>query len=160
MNIFLPAHIRILVLFSKYKVNYLLVGGYAVIAHGYPRTTGDMDLWIEPGNENRTRLIQAFSEYGVHPEDLDRLGVLELQKPQVFHIGQVPEKIDFLSRIAGVEWSEAWHRKKTFKHPEEGFDIYLIHLDDLIRSKITTGRLQDKADVENLQKVHNRKGTF
>lgn len=83
MNLFLEAHKKILLLLLKHKVDFILIGGYAVIYHGYERTTADMDLWLKPENENRNRFIDALADHGVIQENLDTVKNMDFTKPQI-----------------------------------------------------------------------------
>lgn len=70
MNIFIPEHRDILFALVKHEVAYMLIGGYAVIHYGYERTTADMDIWLQTGNENRDNLIKALEEFGITDESI------------------------------------------------------------------------------------------
>ncbi len=151
MNIFLDEHVEILSAMIKHNVEFMLIGGYAVIVHGYRRTTGDMDLWLNPTNDNKIKLHDALKDVGFYEKDLEYFLTLDFTKHLVFSIGSEPQKIDFLTKISNVEYSEADSHKIT--HEFEGIFIPVIHLNDLVLSKINTGRKQDKADIEELQKI-------
>lgn len=155
MNIFLDGHIEILDTMLKHEVEFMLIGGYAVIIHGYRRTTGDMDLWLNPTNENKLKLHAALKGIGFNKDDLDYFLTLDFTKHLVFSFGAEPQKIDFITRINNVEFAEANKHKIT--HNFEGLPIPVIQLNDLVLSKINTGRTQDKADIEELQKIQKYK---
>lgn len=138
--------------FNAHDVEYLLVGGQAVIAHGYPRLTKDMDLWVRPEVDNGRRVLSALIEFGAPLTDFD---VLRFTDPRtLIMLGREPFRVDVLTEIAGIDFDGAWSRR-TFV-TLDGQEIPLIDVDDLIRNKIAVGRLQDLADVEALQAVRAR----
>lgn len=151
MNILFEEHQEIIKLLLKHKIDFLLIGGYAVIFHGYRRTTGDMDLWLRPTNENKSRLVTALKKAGFEQDDLEKLNSLDFRQHLVFSIGTEPEKIDFITRINQVSFEEA--DKDKIISNFEGLQVPVINLRELILSKINTGRKKDEADVEELQKI-------
>ena len=155
MNIFLDEHIEILTAILKHNVEFMLIGGYAVIIHGYRRTTGDMDLWLNPTNENKEKLYNALKEIQFNEDDLDFFSTLDFTTHLVFSIGSEPQKIDFITKINTVEFQEANTHKIIYEF--EGLFIPVINLKDLVLSKINTGRLKDKADIEELQRIQKYK---
>jgi hypothetical protein len=108
MNILVPEFKQLLLALLKHKVNFILIGGYAVMYYGYERPTGDLDIWLEPDNLNRDKLISALREFGIDEEDLVKLGKCDLSKVQFFYFGEKPRRIDFLTRISNVEFKEAF----------------------------------------------------
>ena len=90
MNIFLEDHQEIIKKLIQGNVAFLLIGGYAVIYHGYQRTTGDMDLWVEPTNENKEKVIKALENSGYDPVDLRNLAEMDFTKHLAFSIGEQP----------------------------------------------------------------------
>jgi len=151
VNILFEEHQEIIKLLLKHKIDFLLIGGYAVIFHGYRRTTGDMDLWLRPTNENKSRLVTALKKAGFEQDDLEKLNSLDFRQHLVFSIGTEPEKIDFITRINQVSFEEA--DKDKIISNFEGLQVPVINLRELILSKINTGRKKDEADVEELQKI-------
>lgn len=152
MNVLLSEHQKMIKILNEYNVKYLLIGGYAVIMHGYPRTTGDMDLWLEPKNENKQKFCSALSKYGIEKEAIKELSKLNFEDKLVFTINANPQKIDFLTFVNIVDFNSAYAQKQQVKIDD--VFIPLIHLNDLILTKINTGRLKDTADIEELQKVN------
>ena len=152
MDILLPEYKQMLLLLVKHDVNFMLIGGYAVIYHGYERSTTDMDIWLQPDNNNRDKLILALSEFGIGHENLDLLAQKDFNEITFFYFGERPRRIDFLTRINGVIFDEAEKEVQSF--PFENVQIPIIQYYHLIRSKISNNRPQDKADVEMLQKIH------
>ncbi len=156
MNIFDDYTHNLLNELNKNKVEYLVVGGYAVNFHGYRRTTGDIDLWIKPeNNTNKNNIIQSLRNLLVEENILEQLNALDFSKPIVFIDGEEPFKIDFMTFISGVDFNDAWKQKTVTIL--EGIPIPFIHLQHLIISKISTGRVQDKLDVEKLQQIQELK---
>jgi predicted nucleotidyltransferase len=156
MNIFDSYTKSLLSELNKMTVQYLVVGGIAVNYYGYRRTTGDIDLWIKPENEsNKKNLIGALKNLGVTIPVLNQLENLDFTTPLVFIDGEEPFKIDFMTRISGVEFGEAWNEKVIAEL--DGIQVPFIHLNHLILSKISIGRPQDKVDIEKLQKIQELK---
>lgn len=151
MNLFLESHQEVISFLLQHKVEFIIVGGYAVIYHGYHRTTGDVDVWIKPDNINKAKLITALESYGIESTSLSRLASEDFEKPLAFNLGKEPDKIEFLTHISGVSYTEA-DQKKVFAEIGQ-IRIPFLHLHHLILSKLSTGRLKDQADVEELQKV-------
>lgn len=158
INVLLEEHQQILLALVKNQVSFMLIGGYAVIHHGYERTTGDMDIWLQLGNENRDRLINALKAFGIVDDDLEKLKQMDLINPVPrFFIGETPRSIDFITLISNVKFEDAIKNVSYFPLEEE--KIPVIHYNDLILSKITSSRLKDKADIEELQRINKyRKG--
>lgn len=137
----------ILSAFAEEGVRYLLVGAFAMAAHDRPRTTGDIDLWVEPTPENSSRVFAALERFGaptgeIAPEDLRVPDV-------VFQIGVAPRRIDILTSIDGVAFDEAWPER--FPVDVAGLAIPVIGRAHLIRNKRATGRQKDLADAEALE---------
>ena len=150
MNIFIDEHQEILKLLLKHQVEFMLIGGYAVIFYGYQRTTGDMDLWLKPNNLNKLKLLKALEDAGFESTDLTQLSSLDFTNHIVFSIGMEPQKIDFITRINLVEYANADAHKMLATIDDIVMPI--IHLNDLVLSKMNTGRKKDAADIEELQK--------
>ncbi|MFA6034511.1 MAG: hypothetical protein WC889_16555 [Myxococcota bacterium] len=135
-------------LFSGGGVKYLLVGGYALAVHGRPRATGDMDLWVEPSAGNAGAVYRALAGFGaplqgITADDLSLPGV-------VFQIGLSPRRIDVITSIDGVTFEGAWPNRVAVEL--DGVTVNVIGRSDLLKNKRSTGRLQDLADVEMLEK--------
>lgn len=132
------------------RAKFLLVGAYAMGAHGYPRATGDLDLWVEPSPENSMLVYEALSDFGapkheLTPQTFSEPGI-------VFQIGVAPRRIDILTRIEGVSFQEAYANREEID--VEGIAVPLLSKPDLIRNKEATGRDKDRLDAENLRKHH------
>ncbi|MES2566791.1 MAG: nucleotidyltransferase [Bacteroidota bacterium] len=152
MNIFIDNHQLLLKSLIKHEVKFLLVGGYAVIYYGYKRTTGDMDLWIEPTNENKLKLINVLKEFEFDHAGILHISQLDFTKHLAFHFWEQPERVDCLTKISGVNFTEAFSQKVIADI--EGINIPIIQYKHLILSKLSSERLKDKADVEELQKIN------
>lgn len=156
MNVFVPEHKQMLLILIKHKANFMLIGGYAVIHYGYERSTGDMDIWLQLGNDNKIRLVAALAEFGIADDDLAQLKNMDLERAvPVFYIGEPPRRIDFVTAISRVAFEDAI--KKTNYFNLEDKQIPVIHYSDLILSKIHTGRSKDKADIEELERINKYK---
>lgn len=153
INLFTNEHQQLLSALVKNKVEFMLVGGYAVIHYGYDRTTGDMDIWLKTGNENRDKLINALKDFGVVDEHIAILSAMDFTNPvPVFYFGKEPRRIDFITMIANVKFDEAIQHVNYIDL--ENIKVPVIHYDHLIFSKLTSSRLKDKADVEELQRIN------
>jgi hypothetical protein len=142
-----PDYRDMLSLFNEEKVEYMVVGAYALAYHGLPRATGDIDLWIRRTGENAGRVWRALSRFGVPILDLTQD---DLKKPEtVFQIGLAPRRIDILTSIDGVSYEEAEPERQEVEI--EGITIPIIGLKHLLQNKRATGRLQDQADVARLE---------
>jgi hypothetical protein len=158
MNIFIEEHIQLLKDMLSEGIQFILVGGYAVNFHGYNRTTGDLDVWLKPDEDTKTKVLLLFKKYGFDKESIDHIRRLDFTQTLVFSIGDQPFKTDFLTQVSGVTYEEADIGKDFFDL--EGFKIPFISFNHLILTKISTGRGKDKVDVEMLQDVkkYNKKG--
>lgn len=134
------------VLFEE-GVEFLLVGAYALAAHGYPRATGDMDIWVRCSADNAKRVWNSLIKYrapllDLTPEDLETPDV-------VFQIGVAPQRIDILTSIAGVSFDMAWDARAEIELG--GMQVPVIGVEQLIANKKATGRPKDQADATWLE---------
>jgi len=128
------------------QVDYMIVGGYAVAFHGFPRFTKDIDVFFDASVANINRLCRALVEFGFREESLPREA---FQTPgNVVAIGVAPVRIDLVNRIDGVSYSEAIPNTARGKYGR--VEVTFIGRQDLIRNKSSTARAKDKADVEEL----------
>lgn len=155
MNVFDSYTKEVILALNESKVNYIVVGGYAVNFHGYHRGTGDIDLWIEPTNENKNRIINALKLLNIDNDVTNLIETFDFTKPIVFSDGEVPFKIDFMTFVSHVNFEEAWLEKIDTEI--DAIPISFINLNHLVVSKFNTGRLKDKADIEELQKIQKYK---
>lgn len=134
--------------FNAHKVEYLLLGGYAVIAHGYVRNTSDIDVVVSDGEENARRLMKALADFGFGETEL-RIDLFT--KPDsVVQMGVDPIKIEILNYLKGVEFQDAYSRRETAQ--VEDIDVDLIALPDLLANKKAVGRPKDLLDAGELEK--------
>ena len=125
---------------------YLLVGGYAVAFHARPRFTKDLDIWAEPDPANAARVYEALRRFGA---PLQELATSDLEQPgTVFQIGVPPNRIDIVTAIDGVGFSEAWPDRAETKYGDE--IVPVIGRRHLIQNKRATSRPQDQLDLEVL----------
>lgn len=132
-------------LLNEHQVDYLLVGGYAVGFYGYPRATGDMDVWVDSRSENANKLVSVFQAFGFGGEVTSEL----FQQPDnVIRIGNPPLRLEVLTTISGVTFQDAYPRRKT--ESIDGVLVNIIGLDQLKINKRASGRHKDLNDLENL----------
>jgi predicted nucleotidyltransferase len=130
------------------KVKYLLVGGYSVILHGYSRTTGDMDIWVDRTKENYVLLNSAFEEFGMPIFDMTLENFISHPEWDVFTYGKPPVAIDILINLKGVNFDFAFNNSIVFDL--DGLSIRTIQKNDLITAKMAANRAKDQNDLENL----------
>jgi hypothetical protein len=123
-----------------------LIGGYAVGYHGYPRPTGDLDIWIAISSQNAARVVAALKEFGFDSPELSVQ--LFTRKKQVIQMGVSPIKIDISTTISGVSFNRCY--AKRIVDELDGIQVNLINLKDLKTNKKASGRLKDLNDLENL----------
>lgn len=131
---------------NKHKVRYLLIGGYAVVYHGYLRTTADMDIWIAPDDSNAEKVINAIKEFGFDVPDLEPKIISEQRK--ILRMGEPPLRIEVLSDIDGVEFESCF--KNKVEVTIDNVPVGIIGLNDLKKNKKSTGRNKDAADLDYL----------
>ncbi len=133
-------------------VEYLVVGGYAVAFYGYPRFTGDIDIFVDPTELNAERVLAALEDFGF--EGLDLTTADFLSPDLLISLGYPPERVDIVSSISGVSWAEAWAGR--FAGSFGGENVFFIGRTELIRNKRSTGKPQDTVDADALDQ--NRQG--
>ena len=133
-------------LLNAHNVEYLLIGGYAVGYHGYPRATVDMDIWIAIHPANAEKTVAALKEFGFDPPDLSPQ--LFLQEWQIIRMGVPPVRIEIATTISGVDFAECYAQR--VEDQLDGVEVKLISRDHLKRNKKASGRHQDLADLEHL----------
>lgn len=133
-------------LLHEHDVRYLLIGGYAVSYHGYPRTTADIDIWIDRTVPNARKVLKAVNAFGlVHPELTEQVF---LKPDSIFRMGHPPIRIEILSGISGVSFKDC--------HPDgiedqiDGVSCRIIDLDNLKKNKKNAARHKDLNDLSNL----------
>ena len=133
-------------LLNAHKVEYLLIGGYAVGYHGYPRATADMDIWVAVHPANADRLVAVLKEFGFDLPDLSP--ELFLREWQIVRLGVPPVRIEIATTISGVDFGECYAER--VEGTLDGVGVNVIDLEHLKRNKKASGRHQDLADLEHL----------
>ena len=137
---------ELLELFNKHRVEYLIVGGYALAFHGAPRFTGDIDLFVRPTGENAKRNLAALDEFGFGSLDLSED---DFSTPgKIIQLGVPPIRIDIVTRVSGVSWEKANLNKVPGQYDRT--QVFFIGREDFIANKKATGRKKDSADIEAL----------
>ena len=129
------------------RVRYLVVGGYAVALHGYPRYTKDIDVWLWLDPENATQMMKALEQFGFGTIGLTTQDFLE--PDQIIQLGYPPNRIDMLTTLPGVEFDECFPARVEVEL--DGVKVNFIDLENLKKNKQASGRAQDLADLENLK---------
>jgi len=133
---------------NNQSVKYILVGGYSVILHGYPRTTGDMDIWVERTSENYQKIKNAFQQFGMPVFDMTLDNFLSHPNWDVFTFGTPPVAIDLMVQVEGLDFALAYEKSIYFE--DDGLSIRTIHKTDLIQTKQVVNRPKDQDDLLNL----------
>ncbi len=129
------------------QVKYLVIGGYAVAVHGHPRYTKDIDIWVEMSTDNAQNLIVALTQFG-----FGSLGLTteDFQTPdQIIQLGYPPNRIDLITTPDGIDFETCYQAK--IEVLVDNITVNFIDLDNLKKNKQASGRLQDLADLENLE---------
>ena len=140
---------EMLQLLKNNEVRFLVVGAYAMGAYGYPRATGDMDIWITASGENSQRVFRALKEFGAPLTQIDETTFVA--RDIIFQIGVAPRRIDIITSIDGVDFEQAWQRRVDVEI--DGLSVPFISKPDLIKNKESTGRDKDLLDVKYLKSV-------
>jgi len=139
---------EMLSLLIEEKVEFILVGAYALAAHGFPRATGDIDIFIRPNRKNAVNIYECLAKFGA---PLEGVSVEDFSSPGViFQIGLAPRRIDILTTIDAVSFQEAIEDALVVQI--EGLKIPVLSKSKLIKNKESTGRIKDKIDAENLRR--------
>ena len=133
-------------LLNAHNVAYLVVGGYAVAIHGFPRTTGDIDFWVKPNEENAKRMVQALIDFGFGSVDVSVADFVK--EDSVVQLGFPPNRIDIMTSVSGITFDECWQNKKEVEYEAE--KINFISLRHLRINKKESGRDKDNLDLKNL----------
>lgn len=136
-----------LVALNDASVDYLVVGAYAVAAHGFPRATGDLDIWVRADAESAPKVLSALQAFGA---PLHEIKETDFASPSVvFQIGIPPGRIDLLTIVSGLEFDSAWNNRISLTIDDVTFPV--IGRADLIANKLATGRPKDLADIAGLE---------
>ena len=134
--------------FNACEVDYLIVGGYAVIHYGHSRTTGDIDIWVRKSEANYLKINAAFFKFGMSVFDMTFENFMS-DEMDVFSFGRSPVAIDILTEVKGLEFEEAY--LKAIAATWDGVPVKVIDFKDLIRAKKTSARYKDLDDLENIK---------
>ena len=141
-----PHYRELLQIFNAFEVEYLIVGGFAVMKYGEPRYTKDLDVWVHNSPQNSLRVVGALKQFGAPLEHDGITAETFTDKQVVYQIGIAPVRIDILTEITGVEFPDAWRRRvaSTFF----GVPVHFISVDDLVTNKQALGRSSDLKDLK------------
>jgi predicted nucleotidyltransferase len=140
-----PHYRELLQLLNEFEVEYLIVGGFAVMKYGEPRYTKDLDIWVYNSPQNSLRVVTALKKFGA-PLEHDGITSETFTEKVVYQIGIAPVRIDILSEITGVQFPDAWRKRvaSTFF----GVPVHFISLEDLQANKQALGRSSDLQDLK------------
>lgn len=137
---------ELLALFNVHKVEYIIVGAYALAFHGAPRFTGDIDILVRPLPKNAKKILSVLKDFGFGSVNLS---VDDFQKPDhVVQLGHPPVRVDIVTSITGVSWEEAERGKQEGVYGD--VPVFFLGKEQYITNKQATGRLKDRADLEAL----------
>jgi hypothetical protein len=141
--------VEMLTAFAAHGVRYLVIGGHAVSLHARPRTTKDLDVWLDADRENIERACTALAVFGAPSELVEELRAA--RPDEIVWMGRVPARVDFLQSVPGVQFAKSWSRRVdvVIEHTKVSF----IGRDDLIANKRAVGRGQDLRDVRALERA-------
>ena len=134
------------------RAEFLIVGAHALAAHGVPRATGDLDIWVRSETDNADRVLAALKSFGAPLLDLTREDLL--RPATVFQIGVAPSRIDILTSITSVTFEGAWANRRTVTI--EGLSIPVLGREEFIANKRAVGRPKDVADLALLEEAEGR----
>ena len=136
----------LLALFNAHKVEYMIIGGYALAFHGAPRYTGDLDIFVRPDSENAQRILAALDEFGFGSVGLSAADFESLDK--VVQLGIPPVRIDIITSLTGVSWEKAIAGRVEGQYG--GISTHYIGREQFVTNKRATGRKRDLADLDTL----------
>ena len=130
------------------RVDFIVVGAYALAAHGFPRATGDIDIWVRNSADNARRTLRALAKFGA---PISNLAEQDFTAPDtIVQIGVAPSRVDLITRIDGVDFNEAWKNKVTVM--VDDIELNVISKADLLKNKMAAGRDKDQGDIAWLKK--------
>jgi len=142
-----PDFVDLLRAFGAAEVRFLIVGAYALAFHARPRATGDLDIWVEPSDENSDRVMRALRDFGA---PLHEVGAQDFSTPgTVFQIGLPPRRIDILTALTGLSFKEAWDDRLS--HRIESLEVCFLGKTSFKKNKRALGRPRDIADLEAIE---------
>jgi hypothetical protein len=138
------------------QVEFVVVGAHAVAAHGVPRATGDLDVFVRPSSANAARVLAALRAFGA-PLEAHGVTAADFEQPDtVYQIGLPPRRIDLLTSISGVPFEEAWATRVDLDLA--GVRVSVLGLEALLKNKRATGRPKDAVDADALEQDERRRG--
>ena len=137
-------------LLNENKVEYMLIGGYAVSFYGYPRFTGDIDIWINNTKRNAVKVIKSMSEFGIPVQNVKVEDLTSNEPMNGLYFGKEPYRIDIITALEELSFKDSYKSVKKIKVNK--VTIKVISKTDLIKNKIISGRHKDLADVEELKR--------
>ncbi len=149
-NIFNDDFSDFIACFNKHGVEYILVGGMAVILNGYNRSTGDMDVWVKKSATNYNKIVQAFYNFEMSVFDMTPEKFLG-NEFDVWSFGRDPVRIDLMTEVKGLDFDEAFGIAQYFTEGDVRFRF--LHINTLIQAKLASGRHRDLNDIEQLGKL-------
>ena len=132
-------------LLNRNSVRYIIIGGYAVVYHGYVRSTNDIDIWIDIHKDNIKKLIKVLDEFGFSSLNINEADFLP---NQIVQLGYPPNRIDLITTPAGIEFETCYESKKQVAIDDTTVNI--IDLENLIKTKKASNRTRALADIEEL----------
>lgn len=138
----------LLELMNRHQVRYLAVGGFAVAIHGTPRYTKDLDLWIDVSPENAAKLVAVLDEFGFASLELRAEDFLD--PDVVIQLGYEPNRVDFLTKLTGVEFAAAYPDRTSITL--QGIEVPVIDRASLLANKRALGRPHDLDDAKGLER--------
>ena len=141
---------ELLALFTSNHVDFIVVGGHAVAFHGHPRFTEDIDCFVRPTVENGGRIVDALRAFGFGSIDISATDFIAADR--MIQLGRAPNRVDLLTRLYAIEFEDAWATKVEGKMDD--VPVWFIDRDLLLRNKRATGRPQDLADADFIERLH------
>jgi predicted nucleotidyltransferase len=149
IDIFNPDFKDLIRSLNKFEVEYLLVGGYAVILHGYIRSTSDLDIWVNRTENNYYKLMKAFLDFGLPTTEVSKNSFLHDEEVEVYRFGIEPSAVDLIIGMKAMPFENAFSKAKWQKISKD-LKVRLINLPELIILKTFAGRNKDLGDLEHL----------
>ena len=139
-------------LLNSQKIDFVVVGAHAVAFHGFPRFTGDLDLFVRPAQENARKITQALVTFGFPVPKEFETTLIEPEK--VIQLGRAPNRIDLLTSISAVTFDDAW--QSSILTEVDGIPMRMLNLELLLKNKQASGRPKDLADIEEITRKQKR----
>jgi hypothetical protein len=131
------------------KVKFILVGAYALAAHGYPRATMDIDFWVMASGENAEAVIRALERFGAPMQEISKKDFEA--EGNIFQIGVAPRRVDIITSVDGLNFEDAFANSEILEI--EGIPVHVLSKKDIIANKRASGRTKDLADIEMLEEI-------